>query len=152
MLAFQVWSSSVPLWKWPNHHHCSLFNLACIKFATNLESSKGKKNHTVNVCFVSHDWICVLQIISFLFVVLHFSCLSSDSSDKEKPVQSTEFSSTAEMPDYVVWVTLIHHSVTLFTFRVLILKQAVDNRHKLKNQDTGNAAINTDTLSPGFIS
>lgn len=33
---------------------------------------------------------------------------SSDSLDKEKPVQSTEFSSTFEMPDYVVWVALMN--------------------------------------------
>lgn len=44
---------------------------------------------------------CIINSWTNLWLFL-FALFSSDSSDKEKPVQSTEFSSTVEMPDYVV--------------------------------------------------
>ncbi|XP_070758759.1 RNA polymerase II elongation factor ELL2 isoform X3 [Enoplosus armatus] len=42
---------------------------------------------------------------SLLVLLVTPVCWDKDSSDKEKPVQSTEFSSTIEMPDYVVKYT-----------------------------------------------
>lgn len=50
-----------------------------------------------------------------------------NSSDKDKPVHSSEYSSTTEMPDYVVWVTLASLQCPIFpqchpplTFRAFI--------------------------------